>query len=213
MSDDPHAASPVLLAGEPLESARVALLLVHGRGATAESILELGEEVADDGTALVAPQASDNTWYPLSFLAPTQLNQPFLSSALRKLETTLASIVAAGIAEERVVLIGFSQGACLASEFVTRHPRRYGGLAVLSGGVIGAPEEARHDAGSIAGTPVFLGCSDVDPHVPKERVEGSAEIFGRLGGEVTLKLYPGMPHTVNSSEIDAVRRLVSALAG
>ena len=213
MSADPHAASPVLFAGEPLESARLALLLVHGRGATAESILELGEEVAGDGTALIAPQAADNTWYPLSFLAPVELNQPDLDSALRKLEATLAAIVDAGIPASQIVLIGFSQGACLASEFVTRHPRRYGGLAALSGGVIGPPGAERHDQGSVEGMPVFLGCSDVDPHVPKERVEQSAEIFRRLGGEVTLKLYPGMPHTVNSSEIDAVRRMVSSLAG
>lgn len=210
---DAHAESPILLAGAPLDGAACALLLVHGRGATAESILELGEEVADETIALVAPQASGNTWYPLSFLSPLELNEPFLSSALRRVETTLERISAAGIPAERTVLGGFSQGACLVAEFVTRHPRRYGGIAIFSGGVIGPLGMARDDRGDLAGTPVLVGSSDVDPHVPKERVEESAEIFRRLGGEVTLRLYPGMPHTINSDEITRFRLMVDALAG
>ena len=210
---DPHAESPILLAGAPLDGAACALLLLHGRGATAESILELGEEVADETIALVAPQASDNTWYPLSFLSPLELNEPFLSSALRRVETTLERIVAAGIPAERTLLGGFSQGACLVSEFVARHPRRYGGIAIFSGGVIGPLAMARDDRGDLAGTPALLGSSDVDPHVPKERVAETAEIFRRLGAEVTLRLYPGMPHTINSDEITRFRLMVDALAG
>jgi predicted esterase len=210
---DPHAESPILLAGAPLEAAACALLLVHGRGATAESILELGEEVADESVALVAPQASGNTWYPLSFLSPLALNEPFLSSALRRVETTLERIAAAGIPAERTLLGGFAQGACLVSEFVTRRPRRYGGIAIFSGGVIGPLGTARDDRGDLAGTPALVGSSDVDPHVPKERVEETAEIFRRLGGEVTLRLYPGMPHTINSDEITRFRLMVDALVG
>lgn len=213
MSADPHADQTVLLTGAPLDRARIALLLLHGRGATAESILELGEEVASEEAALVAPQATGNTWYPLSFLAPLELNEPFLSSALRKVGAALATIAAAGVSAERTLLVGFSQGACLAAEFVARNPRRYGGVAVLSGGVmgpLGAPRVAV--AGDLASTPVYLGCSDADPHVPKERVEESAALFRGLGGEVTVRLFPAMPHTVNSQEIAAVRRMVDELA-
>jgi predicted esterase len=210
---DPHAESPILLAGAPLDGAATALLLVHGRGATAESILELGEEVADETVALVAPQASGNTWYPLSFLSPLELNEPFLSSALRRVETTLERIVAAGIPAERTLLAGFSQGACLVSEFTARHPRRYGGIAIFSGGVIGPLGTTRDDRGDLGGTPVLVGSSDVDPHVPKERVEETAAIFRRLGAEVTLRLYPGMPHTINSDEITRFRQMVDALVG
>jgi predicted esterase len=208
---DPHADSPILLAGAPLESAWCAVVLMHGRGATAESILELGEEVADDGVALVAPQAAGNTWYPLSFLAPLELNEPFLSSALRRVGTTLERVAAAGIPAERTVLAGFSQGACLTAEFVTRQPRRYGGVAILSGGVIGPRERQRDDRGDLEATPVLVGCSDIDPHVPKARVEETAEIFTRLNGAVTLRLYPAMPHTVNSDEITRLRLMVDGV--
>jgi predicted esterase len=210
---DPHAAEPVLFAGAPPETARAALLLLHGRGASAESILELGEEVADETVALVAPQAAGNTWYPLSFLAPLELNEPHLSSALAKVEAVLDQIAAAGVPAERTVLAGFSQGACLASEFVARRGRRYGGLAALSGGVIGPPGAPRDDRGDLAAMPVFLGCSDADPHVPKARVEQSAEIFRRLGAEVTLRIYPAMPHTVNSDETARLRLMVDAVGG
>ena len=213
MIADPHAGEPTLVAGAPLERARLALLLLHGRGASAESILELGMEVAPEGAALVAPQAAGNTWYPLSFLAPTQSNEPFLSSALTKVATALAAIAAAGIPAERTLLAGFSQGACLAAEFAARNPRRYGGVAVLSGGLIGPPGGMRSDRGDLASTPVFLGCSDVDGHVPKPRVEESAEIFRGLGAAVSLRLYAGMAHTVNADEIAIVRRMVTALAG
>lgn len=208
---DPHADSPILLAGAPLERARAAMLLVHGRGATAESILELGEEVADETVALVAPQASGNTWYPLSFMAPTELNEPYLTSALSKVGATLERIGAAGIPAERIVLAGFSQGACLTLEFVSRNPRRYGGVAGLSGGVIGPPGMTRNDHGDLRGTPLFLGCSDIDPHIPKERVEETADIFRHLRAEVAMRLYPAMPHTINSDEITRLRLMVDAL--
>jgi predicted esterase len=188
-------------------------VLVHGRGASAESILALGAEVVGDDpgrrrVALVAPRASGHSWYPHSFLAPLEDNEPWLSSGLAALGELVADLEADGIPPERVVVAGFSQGACLALEFAARNPRRYGGVAGLTGGLIGPPGTPRGDAGSLAGTPVFLGAGDPDPHVPWARVEESAEALGRLGAEVTLRRYPGLPHTVNREEIEAVRGMV-----
>jgi phospholipase/carboxylesterase len=207
----PHQGQPVLAAGEPLERARAAMVLVHGRGATAESILSLATELDQPGFAYLAPQAAGNTWYPYSFMAPIANNQPYLSSALATLTQLLAHIEAAGIPAERTMLLGFSQGACLATEFAARNARRYGGLVGLSGGLIGPDGTARDYPGSLAGTPVFLGCSDVDPHIPAARVRHSAEVLQRLGGDVTVRLYPRMGHTVNQDEIEAVHEVMGAL--
>ncbi len=207
----PHQGLPVLVAGEPLASARAAMILVHGRGASAADILLLAEELAQPGFAYLAPEAAGNTWYPNSFLAPIASNEPGLSSGLALIASLLEQASKAGIPSERVVIVGFSQGACLSLEFVARHARRYGGAIALSGGLIGPDGTPRDYPGSLAGTPVFLGCSDIDPHIPKERVLHSAEVLQTLGGQVTAKLYPRMGHTINRDEIVMARSIVSGV--
>ena len=163
------------------------------------------------GCAYLAPQAAGYAWYPNSFLAPIASNEPGLSSGLAVIASLLEKLAEAGIPPERTILLGFSQGACLSLEFAARNARRYGGLAGLSGGLIGPDGTPRDYPGSLDGTPVFLGCSDVDPHVPKKRVELSAEVLQRLGGNVTTRLYPRMGHTVNRDEIRQVQDMMSAL--
>jgi predicted esterase len=199
------------MAGEPVSRARAALLLMHGRGASAEDILSLTSEFDQPGFAYFAPQAAENTWYPERFLAPLTENEPWLSSALAFVGNVLAEIIAAGIPAKRIMLLGFSQGACLALEFAARHAQRYGGIVGFSGALIGPDDTPRDYSGSLAGTPVFLGCSDVDPHVPKERVQQTAEVLKRLGGKVTERLYPNMGHMVNQDEIHVVRVMMQAL--
>ncbi len=211
--NSPHKDQPILLAGEPLETAKAAMIVIHGRGATAESILSLVPEIDQPGFAYIAPQAANYTWYPNSFLMPIQSNEPGLSSALAVIEDILAHVNAAGIPPEKVVFLGFSQGACLSSEFVARHAQHYGGLAGLSGGLIGPNGTPRDYPGSLAGTPIFLGCSDIDPHIPKERVLESEEVFRNLGAEVTAHLYPNMGHTVNEDELESVRSIMKSLVG
>jgi predicted esterase len=208
----PHQGQPVKATGQPLDAAKAAMIMVHGRGATAESILSLAAELDRPEFAYLAPQAAGQTWYPNSFLAPIAGNEPYLSSALAALAELLAEVEAAGIPPERTMLLGFSQGACLSLEFVARHARRYGGVAGLSGGLIGPEGAPRDYKGSLDGTPIFLGCSDVDFHIPKERVTHSAEILRRLGGQVTARLYPGMGHTVNQDEIEFVQGMMARLA-
>lgn len=206
---DPHRGQPVMIAGTPLEEARAGVVMIHGRGARAADILTLAGPLEMPGVAFLAPQAAGNTWYPRPFTAPLADNEPFLSSALAAVGRALARIVAAGIPPERTLLLGFSQGACLALEFTARNARRYAGVAGLSGGLIGPePIPQRSYPGRLSGTPVFLGCSDVDFHIPKGIVEQSAEAFRRLGGVVTLRLYPGMGHTVNEDELEFVREML-----
>jgi phospholipase/carboxylesterase len=208
---NPHQGQPVRRAGEPIESAQAALLMVHGRGARAEDILTLADELNQPGFAYLAPQAAGNTWYPNRFLVPIEANEPWLSSALAFIGDTLAQMIASGIPSERIILLGFSQGACLALEFAARNAQRYGGIVGLSGALIGPDDSPREYAGSLAGTPVFLGCSDVDFHVPKERVHQTADVLRKLGGDVTERLYPNMDHTVSEAEIDFVRGMMKAL--
>jgi len=207
-----HLGQPVLAAGQPLEKARAAMVLVHGRGGTAQDILSLADELARPDFAFLAPQARGQTWYPHSFLAPIANNEPALSSALAAVDAVLAQTDAAGIPPERTILLGFSQGACLVLEYAARNARRYGGLVGLSGGLIGPNGTPRAYAGSLAGTPVFMGCSDMDPHIPRERVLESAETLRHLGGQITVRLYPAMGHAINLNEIDAVRDLMDGLA-
>ena len=207
----PHQGQPVLTAGEPLDKAKAAMIMVHGRGASAEDILSLTPELNQPGFAYLAPQAAGYAWYPNSFLAPIASNEPGLSSGLAVIASLLEKLAEAGIPPERTIILGFSQGACLSLEFAARNARRYGGLAGLSGGLIGPDGTPRDYPGSLDGTPVFLGCSDVDPHVPKKRVELSAEVLQRLGGNVTTRLYPRMGHTVNRDEIRQVQDIMSAL--
>jgi phospholipase/carboxylesterase len=208
----PHKGQPILTAGEPIRQAQAAVLMVHGRGARAEDILSLTMELPEPGFAFLAPQAADNTWYPNRFLEPLLSNEPWLSSALSFVEAVLAQISAAGVTPEHTILLGFSQGACLSLEFAARHARRYGGVVGLSGALIGPDTTPRNYPGSLAGTPVFLGCSDVDAHVPKERVEAAAGVLRRLGGDVTERLYPNLGHVINQDEIDHVRRMMHRLS-
>jgi predicted esterase len=207
----PHQNQPVFTAGNSLDQAQAALVLIHGRGATARNILTLAEELDHPEFAYLAPQAADNTWYPFSFLAPITHNEPGISSGLAAIGALVDTIVAAGIPQERILLCGFSQGACLVLEFVARNARRYGGLLGYSGGLIGPDGALRDYTGSLGGTPLFLGCSDVDFHIPKARVELTAGVFERLGGRVTMRLYPGMDHTINQDEIDFGRTMMASL--
>jgi predicted esterase len=205
---NPHAGQPLLTMGPPPEDARVAMILVHGRGASAEDILGLARELRRDDVAYLAPQAAGNSWYPYSFLAPIGQNEPGLTSALGVLEQLVSSLAARGVPAERVGFLGFSQGACLSLEFAARHARRYAAVIGLSGGLIGPPGTPRTYPGSAAGTFVFLGCSDVDPHIPLERVQETAEVFRGLGAVVDERIYRGMAHAVNRDEIEAVKLIL-----
>jgi predicted esterase len=208
----PHAAQPVRRSGAPLDGARAAVVALHGRGATAENILELSAYLPTAGVAWLAPQAAGGAWYPNRFLAPIGSNEPWLSSALDRVGDVLGQVAAAGVPAGRTVLFGFSQGACLALEYAARNPRRYGGAVALSGGLIGPEGTTWPYPAELAGTPVFLGCSDVDGHVPLGRVEESAAVLERLGAAVTTRIYPGMGHTINEDELGWVRQLLGRLA-
>jgi predicted esterase len=210
--DDPHAHARVLRAGATIPDARLVAVLLHGRGASAEDILGLASEFSVSDVAYVAPQASGATWYPLSFLAPIERNEPALSSALRTIARLLADVQQQGVTVDRVALMGFSQGACLALEFAARFARRYAAVAALSGGLIGPPATPRDYQGSFDGTPVFIGCSDIDPHIPLERVRESTAVLTRMGARVDERIYPGMPHTINRDELEAVDALLSKKA-
>jgi predicted esterase len=207
----PHQDQPVFAAGASLEEASSAMILVHGRGATAQSILDLAPLLPHPGMAYLAPQAANGTWYPYSFLAPMQQNEPGLSSGLQALEELVARVETAGIPVERIILAGFSQGACLASEFVARHARPYGGLLAFSGGVIGPPGTPRDYQGSLEGARVFIGCSDEDFHIPVERVQETAEVFTRMGAQVSKRIYPGMGHTIIQDELDQARLTIAGI--
>lgn len=209
--NDPHKDQPMLFEGAPLDKARAAMIMVHGRGANARSILTLVPELAQPDIAYVAPQAANNTWYPYSFLQPIASNEPFLTSALNTLAALVRRLNDAGFPNEKIMLLGFSQGACLASEFLAHNAARYGGLFALSGGLIGPDGTPRDYPGSLDGTPVFLGCSDIDPHIPLARVHESTEVLRKLGGNVTERIYPGMGHIVNQDEIEFVRGVMKTL--
>ncbi len=218
-SSDPHGNQPLQRAGADLDEAAAAVILIHGRGASAANILGLADAIERQEVAFLAPDAAASTWYPHSFLAPLEQNEPWLSSALRRVEALVAEVTQAGIPPEKIVVAGFSQGACLASEYVARHAQRFGGLVAFSGGLIGSADgdgRSPHDKafeydGSLDGTPVFLGCSDVDAHIPVERVHESARVLEALGASVIKKIYPGMAHTIIDDEIRHFQKLVDAL--
>lgn len=208
----PHQNSKTVTAGKAPEDATAAMIMIHGRGASAESILTLANEFSDvEEFHLAAPQAYGHQWYPYSFLVPTERNEPGLSSGLQAIFDIISDLEKNGIPKEKIILLGFSQGGCLASEFVARHPARYGGIIALSGGLIGETVSAENYSGSLENTPYFVGCSDIDPHIPVERVHESADILGSLGASVTKKIYPGMGHTVNEDEIDEINKLIQSV--
>jgi phospholipase/carboxylesterase len=211
IADDPHRDQHLLQRGPDLQSAPAAAILVHGRGASAEDILGLVDEFDLPALSYLAPEAAGHTWYPYSFLSPIEKNQPWLDSSLRLLGRTLARVMAAGIPENKVAWVGFSQGACLVTEFAARNAARYGGVIAFTGGLIGPPGTKFSYSGKLLGTPCFLGAGDPDPHVPWKRVGESASVLSALGGDVTLRHYPGMAHTINQDEIEQARRILSRL--
>jgi predicted esterase len=205
---DPHAGHPILHRGPQPDQARLTMIVIHGRGADADDILSLAAELRMSDVAYLAPQAASNTWYPYSFLSPIEKNEPHLTSALGLISQLIATLNAKGVTSDRIGLMGFSQGACLSLEFAARHAGRYAAVVGLSGGLIGPPGTSRDYAGSLDGTPVFLGCSDVDPHIPLERVHETAEVMKGLGGSVDERIYRGLGHTVNGDELRAVTALL-----
>jgi predicted esterase len=210
---DPHACAPVLAAGTPLAEARAAVILAHGRGADARDMLGLAQHFAVPGVAYLAPDATMQHWYPARFMEPLAHNAPWLSSALACVGRAVQAVGAAGIPAERLVLGGFSQGACLALEYAARHATRYGGLVALAGGLIGPDGTPRDYAGSFDGTPAFIGVGDVDAHIPVARARHSADVLERMGAAVDLRVYPGLPHTVVPDQVEAARALIAAMAG
>lgn len=208
----PHDSAPVLSSGRPLGTGRAAMIMVHGRNAGPENILELARLFPHPDFSFLAPSAAGGTWYPLSFMAETARNEPGLSSGLAVILELVRSIEARGVPRRRIILLGFSQGACLSSEFAVRNAARFGGVVALSGGLIGPPGTVWNYPGSFEGTPVFLGCSDVDGHIPKGRVDESAAVFSAMDATVTERIYPGMGHQVNEDELEFVREMMEAVA-
>ena len=205
-----HQGQPIAKAGKPLSEAKAAMIMVHGRGGGVESILPLANHFEAEGFAYLAPAAKDGTWYPNRFLAPRKSNEPYLTSALETVNALLQQVKDAGIPPE-TILLGFSQGACLALEVAARNPQPYGAVVALSGGLIGAEDELNGYIGSFKNSPIFMGCSDIDAHIPVDRIHQSAEILQGLGAVVDARIYKDMGHTVNQDEIDAVNALMKKL--
>ena len=208
----PHARQPIVRLGAPLAAARAAVIMIHGRGAGPRNILDLVPAIEHPDVAYLAPAAAGGTWYPLSFMAPIAQNEPGITSGISVIHSLIDEVIAAGLTADRLVLLGFSQGACLACTAAQRRPGRYGGVLIFSGGLIGPPGSAWNEDGAFESTPVFLGCSDNDPHVPESRVRETAAVFERMGAEVTARIYPGMGHLVNDDEIAFARELLARLA-
>ncbi len=207
--DGPHQNQEIAKHGPDPEEARGGVILLHGRGASAQSILSLARELKTEGITYFAPQAADNTWYPHSFMEPRDRNEPGISSGLQAIHQVVNQFHQAGMKNKHILLMGFSQGACLTLEYAARHPHRYGGVIGLSGGVIGERIEFQHYYGSLEGTPVFLGCSQKDPHIPKQRVDETAKLFRYLDANVTKTIYPDLGHSVNEDELEHARQLIN----
>lgn len=207
----PHAGEPLASAGRPLGESPTVVIMVHGRNAGPSNILDLVPRLGRPDLTYLAPAAAGRTWYPLSFMAEKEKNEPGLSSGLWVLRALVEDVVARGIGRDHIVLLGFSQGACLTAEFAVEHAARYGGVILYSGGVIGPPGTTWEYPGWFDGTPIFLGCSDVDAHVPKTRVDETAAVFTRMGAAVTERIYPGMGHLVNDDEIAFTREVLAAI--
>jgi len=205
----PHQKAEIFEHGASLSRAKAAMIMVHGRGALAEGMFSLADEFAQPDFHYVAPQAQHHTWYPYSFLEPREKNQPGISSGLQLLYDLLESIVQVGIPKEKIILLGFSQGACLTTEFSARHPQMLGGVVAFSGGLIGTTINKEDYTGSMEQTPVFIGCSDIDPHVPKERINETEAVFEKLNADVNKQIYNGMGHTIIKEEIKIVRGMMS----
>lgn len=205
-----HNPNNIAIRGASLDTAQKAMLMLHGRGASAQGILSLSDYMRGADIAFVAPQATQNTWYPHSFMAPIEANEPGLSSALEVVKTLVDRLHDEfNFAYENIFLLGFSQGACLALEYVARNPQRFGGVFGLSGGLIGPENQLPSYAGDLQQTPVFLGCSDVDPHIPKVRVLESGQIFKGLNANILSKLYKNFPHSVNDDELEVVNHILA----
>ena len=200
----------VLQAGEPIQSARAAMILLHGRGASADDIMTIAAEVQQPGWAYLAPQAAGNTWYPNPFTSPLESNEPYLSAAL-DMVSKLVARVEARVPAQRMVFLGFSQGACLTLEWAARNARRYGAVLGLSGGLIGPDGTPRDYEGSFGRTPVFLGCSDIDPHIPMRRVVESGEVLTKMDADVIVRFYPGMGHLVSGEEIATIQDILAEI--
>lgn len=205
-----HNPNNFLTAGQPLETASKVMIMVHGRGGSARDILSLSEYIDDKSFAFIAPEATQNTWYPYPFTRPIADNEPNLSSAMEVLSSLRARLQSDyNLNASQLYWFGFSQGACLVAEFVARHALPYGGVFVLSGGLIGPDNTPRDYEGSLGRTPIFLGCSDVDSHIPKQRVLDSSAIFERMGATVTMRLYPNFPHSINEDELKIVNEIIT----
>ena len=200
-----------ITAGQSLETASKVLIMMHGRGGSAEDILGLSDHLQVKDFAIVAPKATNNTWYPYSFLMPPQQNEPWLSSALQVIKEIINDLVAKGVTQELIYFLGFSQGACLTLEFVTRNATRFGGVVALTGGLIGDKIYGQNYAGNFDGTKIFIGTSDPDPHVPVQRVHDSELILRKLNAAVTVKVYKGMGHTINQDELDAANMILTSV--
>ena len=217
MTSNPHANSPILETGTSIQDARLAVVLLHGRGGSAEDILGLASAFGLAEVAYFAPQAAGCTWYPLSFMAPRDANEPYLSSALARVDSVVHGIEQAGFSRDRIVIGGFSQGACLATEYVASHPAQYGGLIAFTGGLIGPPGTVQdhhvYSGRELNGMPAILSSGDPDSHVPWTRVEESASILKAMGAKVTASRYPGRPHTIIAEEIEFARKLLDQVKG
>ncbi|MBL8091879.1 MAG: dienelactone hydrolase family protein [Anaerolineales bacterium] len=204
----PHENQPVYSAGKKLDETTAAMILIHGRGANAEDILSLSAHLTHPGLVYLAPQAEAYTWYPNRFIFPVEKNEPHLSSALGVIDKIIKHVEENNIPSEKIFIGGFSQGACLASEYVIRNPKKYGGLFVFSGGYIGALNQNREPQGDLQNTPVFIGCSDIDPHIPLQRVQETTKLLQAMNADVTERIYPNMGHTINEEEIELAREIM-----
>lgn len=205
----PHQKSKILEHGSSLSRAKAAMIMIHGRGATAKGMLPLADQFAQPDFYYAAPQAQNHTWYPYSFLEPIEKNQPGLSSGLQLIYDLLDSISQEGIPTVKIILLGFSQGACLVTEFAARHSQKLGGVVAFSGGLIGPKVSLENYSGSMDQTPVFIGCSDNDPYVPNERLDITSQVFEKLNANVNKQIYKGLGHTINEEEIKEVRGMMA----
>ncbi|HAH00410.1 MAG TPA: phospholipase [Ktedonobacter sp.] len=207
-----HEGQPLVVRGRSLEESHAVAIMMHGRGRTTDDILELANRIGNSAFTYLAPTAKDNTWYPYGFMEAIEKNEPFLSSALAIYDALIGQLLEKGFSKQQIILLGFSQGACLTAEYAVRHADRYGGIVLFTGGLIGPPGTSWHYPGSFQGTPIFLGTSDIDGFVPRERVQESAAIFEQMGAQVIERVYPGMDHIVNDDEIAIAQAIMQAVS-